>query len=250
MLKLHTMKKLLLLAGLLSLGAVNAQITITHDGVEYEDGYVFTSTEPQTHLPILITNTSETETVYVKIKVDEVLNTTLGNNTGDNLQFCILDICYTQVTAGLVYPPGDIVELSPGESNSNADHFYSSDAGNGVDPATYSFTVIQTDENGNETDELVSFTYIYAPTAGVNNFEALKNMGIVVNNTIVKNALTIDATVNATVQLFDTNGKLVKTAKIENGTQAIDLSEFNAAIYIAKFMTVDNRSTTIKIVKN
>lgn len=248
MLKLHTMKKLLLLAGLLSLGAVNAQITVTHDGTPFVDGETFNYTNGA-HLPILITNTSATETVYVKIKSDEVLNTTPWTGTDPNVQLCILEICYAGVVAGVTYPPSDIVSLAPGASTSNADHFYSVDPGVGG-LATYSFTVIETDENGNETDELVSFTYVNQSTAGIDNFEALKNMGIVINNTVVKNTLTIDATVNATAQLYDTNGKLVKTAKIQNGTQAVDLSELNTAVYIAKFMTVDNKSTTIRIVKN
>lgn len=251
MLKLTLMKKLLLLAGLLFIGTVNAQITVTHDGIPFEnDDTPFTYNTAGTHLPILIANTSETETVYVKIRVDEVLNTTLGNNTGNNLQFCVLDICYIGVTAGVSYPPNDIVELLPGETTSELDHFYSSDPGNGEGPATYSFTVLETDAEGNETDEIVSFTYIYDATAGINNFEALKNMGIALNNTVVNNTLNIDATINSSVQLFDINGKLVKSAKVEIGSQAIDLSELNSAIYIAKFVTSDNRSTTVKIVKN
>lgn len=244
------MKKLLLLAGLLCLGSVNAQITVTHEGIPFEDGEVFTYSTPGTELPILINNTSTTETVYVKIRVDEVLNTTLGNNTGDNLQFCVLGICYISATAGISYPPGDIVVLNPGDTTVNDDHFASSDPGNGEGPVQYSFTVLETDENGDPLNELVSFTYIYSPTAGVNDFETLKNMGITVNNTVINNSLNIDATVNATLQVYDINGKVVKTASIENGFQTIDLSSLNSAVYIAKFMTEDKKSTQIKLVKN
>ncbi|MEE1897592.1 T9SS type A sorting domain-containing protein [Flavobacterium rakeshii] len=244
------MKKLLLLAGLLCLGSLNAQITVTHDGVPFENEEVFTYNTPGSELKILVTNTSQTETTYVKIRVDEVLNTTLGNNTGNNVQFCILGICYTGVTAGVSYPPNDIVVLAPNTSTEEADHFYSSDPGNGEGPTQYSFTVLETDANGDPLNELVSFTYIYSPTAGVNDFETLKNMGITVNNTVTNNSLNIDATVNATLQVYDINGKVVKTASIENGFQTIDLSSLNSAVYIAKFMTEDKKSTQIKIVKN
>src|SRR5690606_27533073 len=99
-------------------------------------------------------------------------------------------------------------------------------------------------------NEIISFGYKYQSTMNTDNFEALKNMGIVVNNTVVKNNLNIDATANASVQLYDITGKLVRTAKIENGSQAIDLSGLNSAVYIAKFKTEDNRATQIKIVKN
>lgn len=245
------MKKLLLLAGFLAFGTANAQIALTHDGVPFVEGETFTyyTTENENGevtLPILATNNTAAD-IYLQIRVDEISN----NPAGASVALCFVSTCLNDIVVGSVAPPAIMnLPIAPGASNPSADHFFSTFAGDGTNPVQYKLTFIQVDVDGNLIDELLSFYYRYEPTAGVDNFEALKNMGIVVNNTVVKNTLNIDATVNASVQVYDTNGKLVKTAKIQNGTQAIDLSELNTAVYIAKFMTVDNKSTTLRIVKN
>jgi hypothetical protein len=245
------MKKLLLLAGLLSLGAVNAQIALTHDGIPFVDGETFTyhttnNENLAVQLPILATNNTAAE-IYMQIRVDEVVN----NPTGAGVALCFVSVCFNDIQVGDVVPPAiQNIPIAAGESNPIVDHFFSTAAGDGINPVQYKLTFLQVDSEGNILDEMLSFFYRYEPTAGVDNFEALKNMGITVNNTVVKNTLNIDATVNAGIQLYDTNGKLVKSAKVENGSQSIDLSELSTAVYIAKFLTQDNKSTTIRIVKN
>lgn len=140
--------------------------------------------------------------------------------------------------------------LQPGESNTDADHFWSANPGNGTDPVTYSISLIQVDDNGETLAVLRTFNYVYSPTAGLTDFSALQNMGITVKNTVVKNQLEVSANQNATLQLININGQIVKTVAVKNDNQVIDLSGLTSAVYFARFTTAENKTAQIKIVKN
>jgi hypothetical protein len=181
--------------------------------------------------------------------MDSMVN---GDNITDgSIQFCF-NVCYFMVEAGMTAPEGtEGITLAPGASNNSEDHFlngYAGDNGNGV---TYNMSFIQVDDAGNQIGEdLISFSYKYEPTAGVNDFESLQNMGINVKNTVVKNQMDVTANQNATMQVYNINGQLVKTAAITNGSQSVDLSTLSTATYIARFTTAENKTSQIRIVKN
>jgi len=248
------MKKIILLAifALSSLAqAQEPQITVQRRGGTIENGEVFTynelgaaNTEAAT-VGFKVTNNTE-EPMYVKIRVDNISD----NASGAQVQLCYF-VCFYSITEGMLVPDfTEGTEILPGETTeSSADHFKNTNPGDGS-PLQYDLTFVKTDENGTVLEDLLSFSYIYSPLAGIDDFKGLQQLGINVTNTVVKNTLNINATQNAQLQLFDVTGKMVKNATVKNGTQAIDLSNLTSAVYFARFTTDRNKSGQIKIVKN
>ncbi|MFL9844634.1 T9SS type A sorting domain-containing protein [Flavobacterium rhizosphaerae] len=250
------MKKIILLAAFALGFAAQAQILVQgKNGEEITDGYVYTSTslsllEQGSKLPILVTNQGD-ETIYVQLRMDGLENAT---NHQDKIQFCFQGFCYYNVTVGEVAPSNSQIGASPilaGETNNTADHFQSIYEGDVEgQPVKFHMSLIQVNSEGVLIDEIVSFTFQYMPTASVNDFAALQNIGITLKNTVVKNQLDVTANVAATLQLFTINGELVKTVAIDNGAQAIDLSGLAASVYVARFTTAENKMSQVRIVKN
>jgi len=249
------MKKIILLAALALGSFVNAQqITVnTPGGGSLEEGEVYTTSSvanpnlnEDNKLRFNITNNTE-EDIYVKVKVTSID----GNEEGGSVQLCYW-VCFYDIAVGTVVPDFTAgTEIAPGATTtSSEDHFISFYTGNGTDDVTYGLAFIKTDVNGTELETLVNFTYKYQPTAGVKDLAGLKNMGLSINNTVVKNALNIDATVNAAAQVYDINGRVVFTGNVVNGSNALNLSGLSTGVYTARFKTADNKTAEIKLVKN
>lgn len=252
------MKKIILLASLFVGTLVNAQITVTVQGNAIQDGYTFTTTslaEAQNGLPqpnklrFSVTNDG-TEGIYVAAK----LVSKSSNAPAEGTQLCFGSLCVPNINPGLLvtyYNELPAGETTPGED----DHFINSHAGTDGGPVTYNLAIVRLnyDEENDEYTEaetLRTFNYVYQPLAGLNDVSGLKKLGVTVENTIVKNSLNIAATQDASLQLFDTTGKLVKTTAVKSGNQAVELSALSAGIYLAKFTTADSKTATIKVVKN
>ena len=247
------MKKIILLAVLaLSFFAQAQQIKVVRPGGgELIDGSTFTTNilsddiSASNRMRFKITNlTDETMTVGAKV---------LGfsdNVDGTELQFCF-GVCLTSITPGVLIPGSGI---DPGATTiADDDHFQNNNPGSGG-PVTYhlAFVKLEQNEDGDyiEVEELLDFYYVYDATAGVTGFDGLQKLGLTVESTIVKNSLNVNATQNASLQLFDTTGKLVKMATIKSGKQEIELSALSTGIYMAKFTTADSKTVTVKVVKN
>lgn len=246
------MKKIILLAAVLFGTYTQAQdIAYTTDGgatISDEQEFVFTGlTESTAKMHIQLKNNSA-ETFRFRIRVDEVI----GNpetGLGMDLQFCFSTNCYFSVVEGNLYPPA-AVELQPGASNHPDDHFWNFYAGDGETPVIYKFTVVEVAANGTAIQDLISFTYKYQPTTSATDFEALKNIGITLDSTVVNSQLNVTANTAATLQLFDVNGKKVREAAIIEGNQNLDLSALSNGVYFANFATANNKLSGIKIIKN
>jgi hypothetical protein len=249
------MKKIILIAALFAGTFAQAQITLNKQGGVINNGDVFTYTtltESTAKLGFNISNDTD-ETVALKMRMDEILNAVAMEN---DVQFCFGE-CLYEVTAGQTVPSFN-VELEANSSSlnpetggtGNQDHFWNLNPGNGTDAVSYKMSLVKVDEEGVPTETVVQFTYRYDPTASITDFNSLKNMGLAVNNTVVKNVLDITATQNASLEIIDLNGKTVKKAAVTNGSQSIDLSGLSNAVYIARFVTENNQKAYIKIVKN
>jgi len=253
------MKKILLFAGLLFASFAQAQTpdySVTTDGgVEIAEGHEFLFNElsenlesPIAKVHILITNNTAA-THKFGIRVNDYTNNLLGDDgKAQDIQLCVFGTCYPQITEK-VYPTNG-AEIEPGQTNVADDHFLNGHSGDtaGQD-VTYSFSVVLMDDVQNPV-VIRNFSYRYAPTASINDFNSLQNMGITVNNTVVKNTLNITANVNAKLEVYSVSGQSVKKSAIANGSQAIDLSGLSAGVYIAKFATEENKIAQIRIVKN
>lgn len=249
------MKKIILVAATMLTIALQAQtVSVTgKDGITITDGYTYTTNSLNTdegedgYMPIVVTNLTS-EDIYVKLRMDSMENAA-GNEFF--IFFCFGEQCYFSVSEGSSVPSNvDQGKITAGGTNHIDDHFAS---GYGGDTAgqdvIYNMSLVQYDSDDTEIGTLLSFSYVYSPTANVNDIEGLSNLGINLKNTVVTDVLQLDSSITANVELFDLNGKKVQANTIKNGYQTLDLSALTPSVYIAKFTTEDNRTSQIKIVK-
>lgn len=248
------MKKIIFAAVLFAASFAQAQISVEgNNGAEITNGYSYVTNqlglEGEAKLKILVTNNSETETIRLKLKLVSMSN---ANGNNENLQFCFDSQCYIGVETGSTVPAatGGAV-LAPGGRNNSSDHFANAFGGDtpGQD-VIYNLAIIEVSETGQELETLLSFSYTYKPTAGLNNFASLQQMGITVNNTVVKTTFDVTANQNAKLEIININGQSVKKATIVSGSQSVDLSGLSSAVYFAKFTNAENKTSQIRIVKN
>lgn len=249
------MKKIILMTGLLIASFAQAQIAVTtNNGAAITEGQVFTFTTTSAttaKIDLLVTNNTANDHKFT-IRVDEIKNNTASEDdeTGaSELQLCFGNLCYNTIYEETNYPTNGLL-IPAGTSNVAADHFYNGWAGDiAGQNVEYKFTILQVDDIANPV-KIVSFSYVYSPTAGTNDLTGLQNIGINVKNTVVKTTLDIDAAQNAKLEIFNLNGQTVKSSSITNGSQSIDLSGLASSVYIARFTTDENKTSQIRIVKN
>ncbi|OIQ21659.1 MAG: hypothetical protein BM557_02355 [Flavobacterium sp. MedPE-SWcel] len=247
------MKKIILIASLLICGLTQAQVSVFGDGNEINDGQIITVNElgSSTQLDLVFSNTS-TESVTIRMKVKSITNN-VDAGSNNSLQLCVQPQCFNNINVDTTIPTVGVgVTIDAGSHTNGVDnHFKNSHPGDDTSmPVSYEFGVITVDGDGNETSEIMSFTYTYdATAASTTDFAALQNAGISLKSTIITNSIEIDAQQGASMELYNINGQLIKTVVIATGNQAIDLSSLNTAVYIARFTTEDNKTAQIRVVK-
>ena len=83
-------------------------------------------------------------------------------------------------------------------------------------------------------------------TLGVTDISKSKN--VFLKNTIVDNTLNFEAKKNATVKVFNAEGKLVKSATVTPSSSNVDLSSLNKGVYILT-AEVNGETYSQKIIK-
>lgn len=248
------MKKIILMAALaLGTFAQAQQISVVRPGgLELADGETFTtnsissSEDAPNKMRFRVLNLTD-DTMIIGAKVLSFSN----NTDGSMVQLCF-NTCLYEITPGLIIPN---VPIEAGQATPSADdHFWNMNPGTGG-AINYHLAFVKLEYNEEEDtytelEELLDFYYIYDATAGVTSLDGLQQMGLTVENTIIKNTLNISATQNASLQLFDATGKLVKTVGVKSGAQAIDLAALSTGVYMARFTTAANKTATVKVVKN
>lgn len=246
------MKKIILAAILFVTAFAQAQIVVMDGETQIENNatYTYNVTGIAAKMHLMVIN-GTLNPIYVKLKMLEVTN----NEDGDGVQFCYGQLCYDAATAGTMTPNGghtSATTIAPGQDNGDTGYFYNNSTGDiEGQPVIYKMALVHIDEAGNQTGEpIITFTYKYDATASTTDFNALEQMGIVVNNTVVNSTLDITANQNAKLQIVNINGQTVKNTAIVSGSQAVDLSAVAAGVYFARFTTQENKTAQIKIVKN
>jgi hypothetical protein len=245
------MKKIILAAALFVSVFAQAQILVFDGETQLEDGetYTYNVLGVAAKMHLLVQNDTNEE-INVKLKMLDI-----QNSDGSEVQFCYGQSCLNSAPINSVTPPGppSVATKIPAGGNNAGDYagyFYNQHPiTNG--PITYTMGLFHIDAAGVPTgDPIVTFNYKYDPTASTTDFNALAQMGIVVNNTVVNNTLDITANVNAKLEIVNINGQIVKKAAIANASQSIDLSSAAAGVYFARFTTAENKTAQVKIVKN
>jgi hypothetical protein len=196
-----------------------------------------TANHPSASFPFRIINTSD-DPINVKIKCTNIIN-----SNGSNFQVCFGGTCYDNIMVNGVYPDYDFI-INPGEDNGTGDYFKNNNVTES-EVLTFQFSIYAV---GFE-DEALTFTYKYDPQLSVDDTNKLGDIGIQINNTIVKNTLVFETQESGIMEVYDLNGRLVKKSSYNAGIQNVDFNEANAAIYVVKFHTTLGNVGTIKIVK-
>lgn len=238
------MKKFLIIGFSFLAAALQAQITVSTDGNVISNGQVFTfnTTAIASELPFRVQNNSA-ETIFLKLKMSNMSNT-----TGSNVQFCF-GVCLYNVSAGLLVPPSFPIEIAPGDITPNGDHFWNSNAGDGINyPIEYTLTFVQTTDDGTYVGDLLSFKYQYNPNLSVGTFADLAKMGVRVKQTKVSTTVDVDTQQPTMMEVFNLNGQSLRHATI-NGQQSVDLSGLATGAYLLHFTSKTGEQANIRIIK-
>jgi|SRR5690554_368292 len=235
-------KKNLLGAFLLAFGVSNAQFTIYHsDGSVIEDDSVYTFgtvDEETAKLDLHIQNDSS-EPIGVKARMLEI-----DGSDGTNVQFCLGD-CLFNVNENSIVPVNSPLPIAVGQTTNVGTYFWNrNDTSNYI---VYRFKVYQVDSFGSEIGTPVHINYVYDASLSVP--ATLQQMGININNTIVKDLFSFTAEDNLNVEVFDLNGKVLAQYQTEAGQQTLNMASLQNAIYIVKFASKEGKTAYSKIVK-
>lgn len=251
------MKKIALIATLLfgMLTATAQQIAVTMQGdIVIPDGYTFTTNStnsPNGQLPtpnklrFHVTNLTQQDMI-VGIKVISMSN----NVDGSNVQLCY-GVCLYQIQPGYIVTDGSVLEAGA-TSASDDDHFINMNQGTDGQPVNYqlSFVKLTTNEDGDfiEQETLQTINYTYSGTAGTET-AVLKQMGVEIKNTIVKNTVTIQTVSPVNVTFYNINGAMLKSIALTAGTNTLDTTSFANGVYTATFAS-GSKTASARIIKN
>lgn len=246
------MKKLLTTIVVLIAGCMSAQdfIVTNGDNGQITDGEVFNfnTTGSDSYVHIQIHNQS-TEDLFFKLRGISTQNTTSAN-----VNFCFGEICMNTFTPGQYVPPTiyENLLITPGGTNDASDKFFNLDAGDGNNyPMIYTFTLYQytsAEQDQTTGTPVMSFSYQYSPSASTPNM-TLQKLGVEVQNTVVKNDFSFNATTTLSVELFDLNGRSVSSQNFNQGSNVYSVSELSNGVYIVRFTDKEGKSAAVKIVK-
>ena len=227
--------------------SMNAQFTMEdHDGSLITDGQVlifggFLPDDPSASYEIYVNNPSTTEAIRMKAEFVSAINA-----DGSLFEICF-GLCYTGITIGQTFPPNaNFIEVLPGEQTPEGNHLANAEAGDGVNPVEYVFRFYQVDVNGDETGDDLTLTYKYDPLLGVNDNEL--NVNVFLNSRT--NQVTIEVAEELEMKVYNLQGRLMKSEKLNVGRQQINMSDLSAQMYILHFTNNSGLSHTEKVVVN
>lgn len=241
------MKKISLLLFLFVSTILSAQFTVEdYDGVPILDGDIrtITSTDPtDAALYFWIFNQSQTDDIYMKIKLESITN-----GDGSSYQFCFGDLCIFDVHAGQTYPASGVPEtIAVGGTNLPQNKFQNENPGDGTNyPVDYVWRFFQVDQNGDETGDEITFTYRFDPTLNVNDFN--NNSNVFIQNTIANEILTVQSLDDMSFEIFSITGQLLKTGQISSGISNINTTGYKTGVHFIRFNDNNGSTSTMKFV--
>jgi len=237
------MKKNLLLLAMFIVGmTMNAQFILKdHDGNVIQDGHVAefgVAGYPGGSWDYFVHNPSTTEEIHMKALFESAVNT-----NGSFMEICF-DLCYTGIVIGQVFPPGNsTVNIAPGGETGSGNHLLNTY--DGSDIIEYVFKFYQVDGTGNEIGDAVRVTYIYNPTLGVGDHSELD---VTIASTIISNEMIVKTIEELDMVVYNLQGKIVKSQKLEIGQQTVNMSGLSSQMYIVKFANNNGATKTTKII--
>lgn len=238
-----------------ALTTVNAQnqdyVISDLDGNAYENNSVHTFNQHGTvsdpieeaKLHLLISNESSDD-IYIRAEIIEMVNT-----DGQEAQFCIggpSGNCFTPISTGNFYPSNDGGIMYANSNWGMFDYILNLDSTN---LSEYKFRFVQTDGAGNEIENTNFFlTYIYDEdaTLGLNNIESISIAEVY--PTVAKGFTQVNLKEAAKVQIFNMEGKVVQTTKLNSGTSQLSLAGLTPGVYIVSFSGESGMTTQTRVI--
>lgn len=234
---------LLFLSALFVTLSINAQYTVEdEDGNVVTDGTILTYgtlTYPEASFDFYVNNVSATDAIRMKIEFVSGVNA-----DGSSMELCF-GLCYTGITIGQSYPPNaEFVEILPGGQTLPGNHMYNADPGNGTDIIEYTFRYYQIDMTGNEIGDALTVIYRYNPLLGVNS----NALNVNLFSTSITDELVLSVDEELDLMVYDLQGRVVKSQRLEIGTQQINMSDLSSQVYLMHFQNNRGVSYTAKVV--
>ena len=240
------MKKLILILLLCFSGIANAQFSVFRtDNTLVPNGEIIgfsTTVYAQSALSLKITNTTSAP-INLKLKCLSITNA-----TGPFMETCFGPDCYIIAVNQILPTTGTgVVTINNGQTDSTA-KFHNNDVGAGVFPIDYVFKIYQVDVFGTEIGTPFTFTYRYDPSLGTIEND-MQLTGVSIKSTLVTESLDVTLEKRCDMKLYDLNGKLVFSNRLESGNHSIDLSNLTPTLYLLNFINEEGSVFSKKIIK-
>ncbi|HUH35858.1 MAG TPA: T9SS type A sorting domain-containing protein [Moheibacter sp.] len=223
-----------------------AYVVSNTDGVPYENNslHVFnvygTDDDIETaKLYLIIDNYDFDNDIYVRAEVVEIINT-----DGQNAQFCIAGVCLFAFEEGQILPNEEGEVVYGGNGWGPSSYILNTDPTN---LSEYKIRFVQTDGAGNEIPNTNFFiSYRYDKNMGLSEVKSLSIAEVY--PTVAKNFTNVNLKENAEVQIFNAEGKAVRSTKMNSGSSQLDLSGLSKGVYWVAFKGQSGSTTNVKIV--
>lgn len=170
----------------------------------------------------------------------------MTNTDGMNAQFCIIDLCYFPLNEGAFYPAnGGVIEPDGYNGHLGTNYFTNLDP---TDMVEYKFRVFQQDVESGEEIPNTSFyvNYLYDEDAmGVSDVQSPSIAELY--PTVATGFTNVNLKENAHVQIYNLQGKVVRTLDLKDGKSQINLSGLAAGVYMVSFKGETGTTTTIRM---
>ncbi len=242
------MRKILLLSALFCIGLLQAQMSVSLNGVTIADNQIFsynTTTYPQASLDFKVNNSSSSS-INVRIECVETIN-----SDGSGMELCFGNVCLSSVHGGTSYPSTPVT-IAPNSMDTGVNHFYNTNLGDGQNsPMDFVFRFYQVDNQGQEVGNSIFLTYRYTNALAIASFSnALANIGISLKSTTVHDQIELAVSKNVQLEVYDLNGKIVAQKALLAGEQSLDVSNLSIGTYIINFNSSTGQKASAKIIKN
>ena len=187
-----------------------------------------------------VTNTSATETLNMRIYVDNMVN-----SDGSNVQLCFSGTCLNSVSLGTGYPTSTPASIAPGASTGPGNYFWNQNPVGTSTVMEWTLRFQALDGSGTPTGTPLSVTYRFDPNLSIEE-QDLNTVEIF--PTQVKNELTVSSNKDLTAEFYDILGKKVKQVNILAGGSQVDVSDLSSQLYIIRFISEEGNISTQKIV--
>lgn len=187
-----------------------------------------------------IVNTSDTETLNLRIFVDNMVNT-----DGSNVQLCFSGQCLNSVNQGTGYPTTGPASIAPSGSTGPGNYFWNLHPSGTTQPMSWTLRFQALDGLGLPTGTPITVTYNFNPNLSIDDSEFTS---VEIFPTQVKDELTVTTNQELKAEFYDILGKKVKDINVASGESKINVSDLSPQLYIIRFSNNSGKTLIKKIV--